>query len=42
MLRVKSLHTVLICEKWEDCVSFYKDVLARVYRLFERNTAHLS
>jgi catechol 2,3-dioxygenase-like lactoylglutathione lyase family enzyme len=27
MLPVKSLHTVLICEKWEDCVSFYKDVL---------------
>jgi len=27
VLPVKSLHTVLLCEKWEDCVSFYKDVL---------------
>jgi catechol 2,3-dioxygenase-like lactoylglutathione lyase family enzyme len=27
MLPVKSLHTVFICEKWEDCVSFYRDVL---------------
>jgi len=27
MLPVKSLHTVLLCEKWEDCVSFYKEVL---------------
>ncbi len=27
MLPARSLHTVLICEKWEDCVSFYKDVL---------------
>lgn len=25
--RVKSLHTVLICEKWEECVAFYRDVL---------------
>ncbi len=23
----KSLHTVLICEQWEACVSFYRDVL---------------
>ena len=27
MLPARSLHTVLLCEKWEDCVSFYKDVL---------------
>ena len=27
MVAVKSLHTVLLCEKWEDCVSFYRDVL---------------
>ncbi len=27
LLPVESLHTVLICEKWEECVSFYKDVL---------------
>jgi len=27
MLPVSSLHTVLICEKWEECVSFYRDVL---------------
>jgi catechol 2,3-dioxygenase-like lactoylglutathione lyase family enzyme len=27
MLPVRSLHTVLICEKWEECVSFYRDVL---------------
>lgn len=27
MLPVRSLHTVLLSEKWEECVSFYKDVL---------------
>lgn len=27
MLPVESLHTVLLCEKWEECVSFYRDVL---------------
>ena len=27
MLPVKSLHTVLICEQWEACISFYRDVL---------------
>jgi len=27
MLPVRSLNTVLMCERWEDCVSFYKDVL---------------
>jgi len=27
MLVARSLHTVLICEKWEECVSFYMDVL---------------
>lgn len=23
----KSFHTVLLCSKWESCVSFYRDVL---------------
>jgi catechol 2,3-dioxygenase-like lactoylglutathione lyase family enzyme len=27
MLPVESLHTVLLCEKWEECVAFYRDVL---------------
>jgi len=27
MVPVRSLHTVLLCERWEQCVSFYKDVL---------------
>lgn len=28
MFPITSLHTVLICEKWEECVSFYRNVLA--------------
>ncbi len=27
MPAVKSLHTVLICEKWEECAAFYEEVL---------------
>jgi catechol 2,3-dioxygenase-like lactoylglutathione lyase family enzyme len=27
MPAVESLHTVLLCEKWEECVAFYRDVL---------------
>jgi len=27
MLPVGSLHTVLICDDWEACVSFYRDTL---------------
>jgi len=26
-LSVKSLHTVLYCRKWQECVTFYRDVL---------------
>jgi len=34
MLRVSSFHTVLFCEKWEECVSFYRDVLG--FRIVEK------
>ena len=27
MLPVGSLHTVLICDTWEACISFYRDTL---------------
>lgn len=33
MLAARSLHTVLICEKWEECVSFYKEILG--FRIVE-------
>lgn len=26
-LKVESFHTVLICRRWDACVSFYRDVL---------------